>query len=142
MHTRASRSECGRRIGDMADRLRAERVVEGLQGPLLQIEVAKIVAAEADEPYAFVDFLDTEALAGEHGGDIDLLAMQADTATGGDQHVAVVEWVAQLRQPLVAAGGGGVELGGALHLERLVRTFAIELAHEVVEPCLLLQAVE
>ena len=42
----------------------AERVVEGLQGFLLQIDEAGIVAHEADEPNAFVDFLDSEAPAG------------------------------------------------------------------------------
>jgi hypothetical protein len=43
---------------------RAERVVEGLQGFLLQVEVSEIVAHEADEPNALVDFLDAEPLTG------------------------------------------------------------------------------
>jgi hypothetical protein len=38
-----------------------------LQGLLLQVDVAQIVVHEADEPYALVDFLDAEPLAGEHG---------------------------------------------------------------------------
>jgi hypothetical protein len=32
---------------------------------------------EADEPNALVDFLDAEALAGQHEREVDLLAMQA-----------------------------------------------------------------
>ena len=43
---------------------RAERVVEGLQGFLLQVEVSKIIMHEADEPNAFVDLLDAEFLTG------------------------------------------------------------------------------
>jgi len=37
---------------------------------------------------------------------------------------------------------GGVELGRASHGERLVRAFGVELAHEGIEPGLLLQTVE
>ena len=43
---------------------------------------------EADEPNAVVDFLDAEFLAGQYGGDVDLLAMQAEAAAGGDDDVA------------------------------------------------------
>jgi len=39
---------------------------------------------EADEPDAVIDFLDAEPLAGEHGGDVDFLAVQADAPAGGD----------------------------------------------------------
>ena len=35
---------------------------------------------EADEPNAVVDFLDTELLSREHGGEVDPLAMQAEAA--------------------------------------------------------------
>jgi len=31
---------------------------------------------EADQPNAVIDLLDAEPLAGQHGGDVDLLAMQ------------------------------------------------------------------
>ena len=61
------------RPGHMGDRSylrhgwqpRAERVVEGLQGSLLQVEVAEIVVHEADEPNALVNLLDSEPLAGQ-----------------------------------------------------------------------------
>ena len=43
------------------------RVVEGLQGFLFEIDEAKIVVHKADDPNAFVDLLDAEALTGEHG---------------------------------------------------------------------------
>ena len=59
------RSERRGRSGDIGDGLlRAEWVVEGLQGLLLQVEVSEIVMHEADEPNAVVDFLDAELLAG------------------------------------------------------------------------------
>jgi len=75
----------------------------GAAGFLLQIEVAKIVMHEADEPDAVVDFLDAEALACEHARDVDLLAMQANAATGGDEDVAVVERIAKFGQAVVGA---------------------------------------
>ena len=59
--------------------------------------------AEADEPDAVVDFLDAEPLAGEHGRDVDFLAMQADAAAGGDEDVAVVERIGQFGQTVIAA---------------------------------------
>jgi hypothetical protein len=51
-----------------------------LQGFLLQVEVVRIVAREADEPNAVIGFLDTEFLAGQHGGNIDSLAMQVEAS--------------------------------------------------------------
>ena len=35
---------------------------------------------EADEPNAVIDLLDAESLAGQHGGDVDPLAMQAQAS--------------------------------------------------------------
>jgi len=64
---------------------------------LLQIEVSKIIVHEACEPNAVVDFFDSEALACEHGRDVDPLAVQADATAGSDQDVAVVKGVAELR---------------------------------------------
>ena len=43
---------------------------------------------EADEPNALVDLLDAELLAGEHEGDVDSLAVQAEAAAGCDDDVA------------------------------------------------------
>jgi hypothetical protein len=68
----------------------AERVVRGLQGFLLQIDEAEIVAHETDDPNTVVDLLDAEALTGEHGWDVDGLAMHADATAGGDEDLAVV----------------------------------------------------
>ena len=67
MSKTASRSERRCRTGDIGDGLRAEWVIEGLQGLLLQVEVSQIVVHEADEPNALVDFLDAELLSGQHG---------------------------------------------------------------------------
>jgi hypothetical protein len=38
------------------------RIVDGLQGPLLQVDITEIVVHEADEPDAVVDFLYAEFL--------------------------------------------------------------------------------
>jgi hypothetical protein len=75
-----------RRLGDTSRRT----VVEGRQGFLLQIDIAKIVVHEADEPEAVVAFLDFQALAGQHGRDVYFLAVHADAAAGGDEDIAVV----------------------------------------------------
>ena len=64
-----------------------------MQGFLLQIDEAKIIAHEADEPNAVVDFLDPQALTGQDGRDVDPLAIHADASAGGDQRVAVVQGV-------------------------------------------------
>ena len=58
---------------------------------MLQVEVSKIIVHEADEPNAVVDFLDAEFLAGQHDGDVDLLAMQAEPSASGDEQLAIVE---------------------------------------------------
>ena len=55
------------RTGDTGDNLGTERVVERLQGPLLELDIAEIVIHEADEPNAVVNLLDAEPLTGEHG---------------------------------------------------------------------------
>jgi hypothetical protein len=59
-----------------------------LQGFLLQIDEAEIVAHEADDPNAVVDLLDAEPLTGKDGRDVDFLAVDADAAAGGDQDLA------------------------------------------------------
>ena len=65
---------------------------------MLQVDIAKIVIEETDEPNTLVDFLDADFLAGEHGGDVDPLAMHPDTAAGGDEDFAIVERVGDLGQ--------------------------------------------
>jgi hypothetical protein len=96
---------------------------------------------EAYEPNAFVDLFDSEGMAGEDGRDIDFLAVQADATAGGDQDIAVVEGVGEVWQAAIGTGGGGVELAGTFHGERLVRSFDIEFVNEGVEAGLLLKAV-
>jgi hypothetical protein len=73
-----------------------------LQGFLLQVEVSEIIVHEADEPNALVDLLYTELLAGQHGGDVDPLSMQAEASAGGDENVAIVERIGQFGQTIVA----------------------------------------
>ena len=50
--------------------------------------------------------------------------------------------ILEFRQPVIGPWRGGVEFGRASHGERLVRAFGVELAHEGIEPGLLLQTVE
>jgi hypothetical protein len=53
---------------------------------------------EACEPNALVDLLDAEFLAGQHGRDVDPLAMQAEAAASGDDDVTIVERIGQFGQ--------------------------------------------
>jgi hypothetical protein len=66
---------------------------------------------EADEPNAVVDFLDAELLAGQHDGDVDPLAVQAEATAGCDDDVTVVEGIGQFGQADIGARRGSVELG-------------------------------
>jgi len=61
-----------------------------LQDFLLQVVDA------GDEPNSLVD---TDALSGEDGGDIDFLTIETDRATGGDADVAVVEGIIEVGRP-------------------------------------------
>ena len=53
--------------GDTGNTPWTKRVIEGLQGPLLQVDVAEIIIHETNEPNAIVDLLDAERLTFEHG---------------------------------------------------------------------------
>lgn len=66
---------------------------------MLQIDVAEIVVHEGDEPYAVVDLFDAQPLTGEHSGDVDFFAVQADAAAGGDEEVAMVEGYSRSGRP-------------------------------------------
>jgi hypothetical protein len=60
------------------------------------IEVAEVVAHEADEPDFVIDLLDSHLLTGEDGAQVDLLPVVADPAAAGDDGAAVVEGVLEL----------------------------------------------
>ena len=70
-------------------------------GSLLQIDISQIIVDEADEPNSLVDLLDAEALSGQDSGDVDFLPVEANAATGGDEDVAVVEGIIEVRQTLL-----------------------------------------
>ncbi len=65
------------------------------------VEVAEIVVHEADEPNLLADLLDADALAGEDGAEIDLLAIEADAPACGHGDGPVVEWVVDVGQACV-----------------------------------------
>ncbi len=67
--------------------------------------------------------------------------MQAEAAAGRDETPAIVEGVFEVRQAAIGAFREGIAFGWALHGQRLVRPFAIELLPEVIESFLLLQGV-
>ena len=65
------------------------------------IEVAEIVAHEADEPNLVADLLDADALTGEDGAEIDLLPIEADASACGHGDGSVVERVIEVWQASV-----------------------------------------
>ena len=58
---------------------------------------------EADEAYTLVDFLDTVFFVRPAGGDVDLLAAQADAPADGDENVATVQRMPEFGQTAAAA---------------------------------------
>jgi len=60
--------------------------------------------------------LSRHSLPGEDGAEIDLVPTETDTAAMGDHDGSVVERVVDVRQPLVRASGGGVDIGRTLHV--------------------------
>jgi hypothetical protein len=79
-----------------------------------------------DEPDTVVDLFDSNYLTSQARAEIDLLAIQAEAATVGDDHRFVVERVVRLADALIRAAGRSIDLSRALHVERLVRTFVVE----------------
>jgi hypothetical protein len=65
------------------------------------VDISQIIMHEAYKPNAVVDLLDSHSLTGEHGRYVDFFAVHADAAAGGDEGVAVVEGIFQLRQALI-----------------------------------------
>ena len=63
-----------------------------------QVDICKIIVDEGDEPNGVVDFRDADGLPGEDGWEIDLLAVQADAAAGGDENLSIVEGIAELQK--------------------------------------------
>jgi len=81
----------------------AEWVAEGLQGPLLQVDVAEVIIHETDEPNALVDLLDAQRLTGKNDGDVDFLSMRTDASAARDKDVAIMEGVGHFGQAAILA---------------------------------------
>jgi hypothetical protein len=65
---------------------------------LRQVDVSEIIVDEGDEPNGVVDFRDANGLPGKDGWEIDLLAVRADAAAGGDENLSIVEGIAELQK--------------------------------------------
>ena len=81
--------------------VRSERICEGLQSSLFQIDISQVVTHEADEPDSVLDFADADSLSGEGLGEIDFLSVKADAPATGDQDGAIVKRVMRFGQALV-----------------------------------------
>jgi hypothetical protein len=72
---------------------------------------------------------------------MDLLAVHADATAGGHDDVAVMEGIADVRQAAIRTRRCNIDIGGTLHAQGVMRSFAIELVNEVIELFLVLQRV-
>ena len=98
----------------------ARRLVHGTL-----VEVTQIVVHEGREPKAIVDLFDSNGLAGEDLAEVDFLAIEADAAAGGDGDRLVVERIVKRGQAGIGTRRRRVELGRAMHGERLVRPLLV-----------------
>lgn len=67
------------------------------------VEVTEIISHKADQPNLVADLFDADALAGEDEAEVDLVAIEADSAACGDGDSLVVERIIELRQASVGA---------------------------------------
>ena len=81
------------------------------------------------------------SLASQTSTQIDLFAVQTQTAAVGDEDRLVVKRIVKLLNALVGAAGRRVDLGRTFHRERLMRTLVVELLDKGVELGLLLKQV-
>ena len=88
-----------------------------------------------------MNFFDADRLAGKDLAEVNLFAAQTDASAIGDDDDFVVEGIIDIRQSLVGAGRGLIDLGRALHAQGFVRTFLVELLDEMIELGLLLKEV-
>src|SRR5262249_29445176 len=137
------------RLGDIGDssyrrhglHFWAERIFDWFEHLSLQIKVSQIIIHKAHQPNVVVDFSDADGLIGEDRTEVDFLAAQTDSTTTRDHDGFVVEWIVDVRQPLVGTCGRLIDLRRALHVQGLVRPLVVEDLDEFVEPSLLLQEI-
>src|SRR3546814_20144893 len=96
---------------------------------------------EAYQPNVVVDFLDSEALSGQGGRDVDFLAVHADAPAACDEQVAVVERVVELWSAVIGLGRGALDLDWCIHGQRVVGALAVELPAKIIAKGLLRTAV-
>src|SRR5215472_8174148 len=88
----------------------AERIFDRFEHSSLQIKVSQIIIHKAHQPNVVVDFSDADGLTGEDRTEVDFLAAQTDSTTTRDHDGFVVEWIVDVRQPLVGTCGRLIDL--------------------------------
>jgi hypothetical protein len=71
------------RTQDMSENQGPSGLPKGHRFFVFQVDVEEKEVQEADDPDALVDLLDSDALTGEQGGDVDSLTVHADSPAGG-----------------------------------------------------------
>src|ERR1700722_7817550 len=101
----------------------------------------KIVVHKGHQPDAVVDLLDTDGLTRQRSAEIYFLFENADPSAVGNQSGAIVEGIRKFSDAAIGAGGGGIGVGRAFHIQSFMRTLVVKLANESVELGLLLKKV-
>jgi hypothetical protein len=90
--------------GAVGVRARSKGILQRLQGFLIQIDISKVAAHEADEPDPVLYLPDADGLSGEGFGKIDFLSVKADATATGDDNRAVMKRVVRLGEAFVRPG--------------------------------------
>lgn len=69
----------------------------------LVIKIAQIIVPEAGQPDIVFDLFDADGLTGEDEAEVDLLAIVADAAAGGDGDGLIVKRIVEIGQTGIGA---------------------------------------
>ena len=72
--------------------------MEWFEPACLIVEVSQIIVHEASQPDMVLDLFDADGLAGKDKTEVDLLAIIADAAAGGDDDGLVVKRIIKIGQ--------------------------------------------
>ena len=83
----------------------AKRVLQGLQSPLLKIDVTEIIIHKANQPNTVVDLFDAYRLTSQRSAEIYFLFENADPSAVGDQNCPIVKRIGEFSDALIGPRG-------------------------------------
>ena len=119
----------------------AKRVLQGLQGFFLQIDVTEIIVHKADKPDTLVDLFDAYRLTRERSAEIYFLFENADPSAVGNQSCPIVKRIREFSDAPIWPRGSLINFARAFHIESLMRALVVKHLNESIELGLLLKEV-